>query len=95
MRAASEEQQPLLGAAPSARGPGQTLAARRDRSFMPVALAVWLCTLPFVFLLVTPFLGVRAAVTTSLAILVGLLVVCWDICAWRPPGEPLEERGPS
>jgi len=65
-----------------------------DHSFMTLALAVWVCTLPFVFLLVTPLLGVRAAVTTSLVILVGLLVVCWGICAWgHPPGGPWRDRG--
>lgn len=43
---------------------------------LTLALAVWACTLPFVFLLVAPLLGARAAVTTALALLVGISVVC-------------------
>ena len=71
---------PLL----AARGWSTTeRAARpRDRSSMMLALAVWLCTLPFVFLLMVPWLGVRAALTTALLLLVGISFVCWGVCAW-------------
>lgn len=55
-----------------------------------IAVAVWACTLPFVFLLIVPWLGLRAAVTTALALLVGISLVCWVLCAAT---QPLE--GPS
>ena len=57
-------------------------ARPRDRSSMMLALAVWLCTLPFIFLLVVPWLGTRAAVTTALLLLAGISFVCWSVCAW-------------
>ena len=47
---------------------------------MPLALAVWICTLPFVFLLVGPWLGIRAAITTALVLLIVMLAVCWVLC---------------
>ncbi|MBI2217687.1 MAG: hypothetical protein HYU51_10350 [Candidatus Rokubacteria bacterium] len=72
---------------PRARGLGGRRGARRDRSFTAVAVAVWIGTLPFVFLLVTPLHGVRAAVITAVAMLIGLVVVCWAIWAWQPPEE--------
>lgn len=50
-------------------------------SSMTLALAVWACTLPFVFLLVVPLLGARAALTTALALLVGIGLVCLALCA--------------
>jgi hypothetical protein len=49
---------------------------------MGLALMVWACTLPFVFVLMVPWLGTRAAITTSLALLAGLVFVCWAVCAW-------------
>lgn len=51
------------------------------RSSMTLALAVWACTLPFVFLLVAPLLGARAALTTALALLAGISIVCLALCA--------------
>lgn len=80
---------PLLAAL---RGrPGSTRADRR--SPLALALAVWACTLPFVFLLIVPRLGVRPALITALALLVAIAIVCWTVCAWSQtsgetaPGE--------
>ena len=77
-----------------------TLRGRRDptradrRSSMTLALAVWACTLPFVFLLIVPRLGVQAAVITALALLVAIALVCWTVCAWsRTPGETATGQG--
>ena len=77
-----------------------TLRVRRDptrvdrRSSMTLALAVWACTLPFVFLLIVPRLGVQAAVITALALLAAIAIVCWALCAWgRMRGETVGERG--
>jgi hypothetical protein len=70
-----------------AQGPGEQRAARRDWSFMTIALALWIGTLPFVFVLVTPLRGVPAALTAAFVMLVVLVVVCWAVCAWQPPDE--------
>lgn len=67
---------------PLLAGRRQEPARRRDRSSMILAFAVWLCTLPFVFLLMVPWLGTRAAVTTALVLLVGISFVCWVVCTW-------------
>jgi hypothetical protein len=48
---------------------------------MALALCVWLCTLPFVFLLIAPWFGVRVAVVTALVLFVVVGVVCWALCA--------------
>lgn len=81
---------PLLAALRGRRGP-----TRADgRSSMTLALAVWACTLPFVFLLIVPRLGVQAAVITALALLAAIAIVCWALCAWgRTRGETAGERG--
>lgn len=50
---------------------------------MGLAVAVWVCTLPFVFLLMVPWRGVRAAVVTALIILGGVIAVCWSVCGWE------------
>jgi len=81
---------PWLAALRGRRGP-----TRADgRSSMTLALAVWACTLPFVFLLIVPRLGVQAAVITALALLAAIAIVCWALCAWgRMRGETVGERG--
>jgi len=58
-------------------------AARRGRDLTPMALSlcVGLCTLPFVFLLVAPMLGLRAALGTALVVFAGVTIVCWALCA--------------
>ena len=75
---------PLLAGLRGRRGP--TRADRR--SSMTLALAVWACTLPFIFLLIVPRLGVRPAVITALAMLAVIAIVCWTVCAW---GRTLKE----
>lgn len=58
---------------------------RRRRDWIPAALTicVWLCALPFVFLLIAPWLGVRAAVLTALALLPVIAVACWALYSGR------------
>ena len=53
-------------------------AERRPRDWVPtgLTLCVWLCALPLVFLLVVPWLGVRAGVVMALALLNLEHVVC-------------------
>jgi hypothetical protein len=57
-------------------------AGRRRRDWVPMGLAlcVWLCTLPFVFLLIAPWFGVRVALVTALVLLVIVGMVCWVLC---------------
>jgi hypothetical protein len=50
---------------------------------MGLTLCAWVCTLPLVFLLIGPWLGVRAAVVTALALLVVIAVACWVLCSRR------------
>ena len=47
---------------------------------MALSLCVWLCSLPLVFFLVTPFFGWKIAGLTALGVLVALLVACFGIC---------------
>lgn len=54
-------------------------------------MCVWLCTLPFVFLLVAPRLGARVAIVTALALLVVIGAACWVLCAVGP-GTPWTKR---
>jgi hypothetical protein len=57
----------------------------RDRVPMVMALVVWLCSLPFVLVLLVPWLGLATAATIALALLAGITVVCWAMCAWTAP----------
>lgn len=62
----------------------QPLDAKSDhRTMMALTLLVWLCTLPVIFLIVTPLWGWKVAGVAALALLLILLPVCWAICASR------------
>ncbi|HBY94835.1 MAG TPA: hypothetical protein DEP84_12900 [Chloroflexi bacterium] len=54
---------------------------------MVLTLAVWLCSLVLIGLIVAPLLGLRAAGTAAVGLLVALLVICWGICVYRLPGS--------
>ena len=72
------------GATPDRRaGTEAPVRTRRRRNWIPMALAlcVWLCTLPIVFLLLAPWLGVRVGVITALVLLVAISVACRALCA--------------
>lgn len=62
---------------------GVSRAQSHGQPTMGLALMVWLCTLPFVFLLVKPQLGWRAAALAGLLMLAGIMALCWSVCAWR------------
>lgn len=47
---------------------------------MAVALVVWLCTLPFLGLLMVPRFGLATAGVAALLILIALMIVCWGMC---------------
>jgi hypothetical protein len=46
-----------------------------------LGLCVWLCVTPFVFLLVAPWAGLRAAVVLALALLPVIALACRKLCA--------------
>jgi hypothetical protein len=48
---------------------------------MLMALMLWLCNLVLVGLLVLPLFGVRVAAVVALGLLIGLLILCWRVCA--------------
>jgi hypothetical protein len=56
---------------------------RDDRSAMALTAGVWLCTLPFVFRLLGPWLGFKAVLAIALAWAVALAAVCWITCTTR------------
>jgi Cu+-exporting ATPase len=71
----------------SVEAPGS--GPRRDWLPTGLALCAWLCALPLVFLLVVPWLGVRAAVIMALGLLPIIAVACRKLCA---EGTSLESR---
>lgn len=50
---------------------------------MSLTLMVWLCSLPFIFLLVAPFFGWKVAGLTALGLFVALLIACFGICTTK------------
>ena len=50
---------------------------------MAVTLAVWMCTLPAVFLMVAPLWGLKVAGVVSLVVLAVLSVICAGVCSWK------------
>ena len=59
----------------------------RDAAPMDLTLGLALCTLPLVFLLVAPWLGLRVAIGAAVAVLAGLSIVCWILCASGRPSR--------
>lgn len=60
---------------------------------MALAFAVWLCTLPFVFVLMVPWRGTQAAIVTALVLLAAIAVACFGICAWTRLAAGREDAG--
>jgi hypothetical protein len=46
---------------------------------LELTICLWLCTMPFVFLVVALWLGPRAAVVTALALLPVVAIACWAL----------------
>jgi hypothetical protein len=55
---------------------------------MALTLGIWLCTVPFVLALVTPWLGLNGAFALA-AVLAGVMaMMCWMLCLrWTAPGR--------
>jgi hypothetical protein len=47
---------------------------------MGLVLAVWICTLPFIGLLIAPIFGAQTAITVAIASLIMMLITCWGRC---------------
>ncbi len=50
---------------------------------MALAIVIWLCTLPLVGLLVTPFFGLKVGLIVAVALFIIAMVICWGICGWK------------
>ena len=50
---------------------------------MELSVAVWVCTVPFVFLVLGPWLGFKAVLVIALAWAAVMAAVCWTICTTR------------
>lgn len=55
----------------------------RSAEPMWLVLGVWVCTLPFVFLLLAPRLGFKVAGATVLVLFAVALGLCWRLCFVR------------
>ena len=47
---------------------------------MLLAIAVWMCSLPFIALLVVPVWGLTMAGLLALVLFVAIMAVCWGVC---------------
>jgi hypothetical protein len=54
---------------------------------MALTLGLWLCTLPFVLLLLGPFFGWEVAAGAAGGLAVVLAVICWGICTAKAPAR--------
>lgn len=68
------------------------LTRKADRAPMALTLGVWLCTLPFVFLLVGPLFGWKTTLFVAGGVLAILSLICWTLCAVRA-GVPPDDGG--
>ena len=47
---------------------------------MALVLVIWLCSLPFIGLIIAPFFGIKTALTLALLLLIVMLLYCWGSC---------------
>ena len=67
-----------------ASGPGSHAPdARADRDAMALTAGLWLCTLPLIFALVGPWLGLKGVLAIALAWAGVMALACWMICTTR------------
>ncbi len=53
---------------------------RPEFDTMALILAVWICTLPFIALVVVPMFGTPVGIGVAVALLILSMVVCWVLC---------------
>ena len=53
---------------------------RADGAPMALTLGIWLCTVPFVLVLVTPWLGLKGALAVAATLAAVMAVICWTLC---------------
>lgn len=47
---------------------------------MGLLLVVWICSLPFIGLVIAPLFGGQTAVSVAVALLAVMLILCWGRC---------------
>ena len=62
-----------------------------DGASMELTLGIWLCALPFVLLLLGPWLGFKIALWAAAVLGMVLAAVCWALCVTR--GERSQHSG--
>lgn len=51
-----------------------------ELELMGLIVVIWLCSLPFIGLVIAPFFGLKSALTAALVLLIFLLLYCWGSC---------------
>ncbi|QPC83142.1 hypothetical protein G4Y79_01850 [Phototrophicus methaneseepsis] len=47
---------------------------------MGIVLMLWICTLPFIALIVVPLFGPQIGAGIAVALLIAMLLICWGLC---------------
>ncbi len=50
---------------------------------MALATLIWMCTLPFVGLLIFPIFGLKISLLFAAGLLIAIHAICWGICSWE------------
>lgn len=67
------------------------LAGFHDTTML-LALALWLCVLPFVVLFTQPFFGWQGSLTAVAASFVVALALCYGVCLYPKPSEEADSH---
>ncbi len=62
------------------------------RAPMALTLGIWLCTVPFILLLVTPWLGLKGALVVAVALAAVMAMMCSMLCMTRTNDLTNEEE---
>lgn len=47
---------------------------------MGIVLILWICTLPFIGLIVVPLFGPQIGTDIAVGLLIAMLLICWGLC---------------
>lgn len=50
---------------------------------MGLSFLIWLCSLPLIWLIVSPRFGLKTAGTVAAVLLLVLTAICWFLCGWK------------